>query len=167
MPLYYFNLDDGYQGIVDPEGTDLADESAARAHAVTVAQEIMAHAEAKTRHWLINVCDRDKERLFEVLFVTVDPTISHIRPEARRHIEESCVARRSLGRAAREAHATACRARAAIARSQGLPWLALVEGPAPAVVSPPPRLPTTSRHSGATSDFEHSETPPVSNARSI
>jgi hypothetical protein len=128
MPLYYFNLDDGFKGIADPEGTDLAGESAARAHAVAVAQEIMAHAEAKTRHWLIDVCDRNRQLLFEVLFVTVDPTISHIRPEARRLIEESCAARRSLGRAARDAHATVCRARATIARSRGLPWLFVVDG---------------------------------------
>jgi hypothetical protein len=127
MPLFYFNLDGGYERVADPDGTELADECAARAHAAEVAQEIMAHTEAKTRSWLLEVCDRDGLPLFELPFEKVDPTIRDFDPRLRRLIEDAAMTCRTSGRAIRDARATVRRARAAVARSNRAPW-PVIEG---------------------------------------
>jgi hypothetical protein len=123
MPRYYFNLDVGYASVTDPDGTYLADETAARAHARAVAREIMAHNEAKTRSWVLEVCDSDGHMLFEVPFVTEDASIRHFHPMTRHVIEEACKKRRASARVIRASRAAAFRSRATVARARGVPWL--------------------------------------------
>jgi hypothetical protein len=129
MPRYYFNLDAGYTSVADPDGTDLADGTAARAHARAVACEIMAHNENKTRSWALEVYDCDGEKLFEVPFVTTDPTIRHFHPTTRRVIEEACEKRRAFARAVRASRATISRSRVTVARAKRMPWLVVAGDP--------------------------------------
>jgi len=123
MPLFFFHLNDGTSGVADPQGTPLADLVAAQEHAQEVALELMAHAEGKHRHWLLEVCAEDGTRLFDLPFETVDQTIRRFHPQTKRLIEEACRIRRASAKAIREARATVRRARALVARSRGLPWL--------------------------------------------
>ena len=55
MRLFYFLLKVGSQTFPDVEGQELADEVAARDHAVAVAQELMYNRENQTRLWRIQV----------------------------------------------------------------------------------------------------------------
>jgi hypothetical protein len=123
MPRYYFNLDAGFASVTDPDGTDLADGTAACDHARAVAREIMAHNEAKTRSWALEVCDCDGQLLFEVPFVTADPSLRNFHPVTRRLIEEACEKRRASARAIRASRAMVSRSRVTVARARRLPWL--------------------------------------------
>jgi hypothetical protein len=99
MPLYYSNLHDGSGGISDPEGTDLADRTAVEGHARAVVLEVMAHVEASTRHWLLEVCDESGRKLFQVPFAKIDRSIDHLEPRTRGLIEEVSQRRRVLASA--------------------------------------------------------------------
>jgi hypothetical protein len=76
MQLFYFLLKAGRQTIPDPEGQELADEVAARKHAMAVAQQLMQHRENDTRTWRIQVCDDYLRPMFDVHFVDADETIN-------------------------------------------------------------------------------------------
>jgi hypothetical protein len=128
MPLYYFNLQDGAAGIADPDGTDLVDPAAAMVHAHEVVLELMAHVEARTRHWLLDICDDSGMHLFEVPFVGIDRTIDHLEPQTRHLIEEACVKRRELASAIFDARANIRRARILVARSRRTPHLVTDRG---------------------------------------
>lgn len=72
MRLFYFILDTGRWCVADPEGQELANEIAARHHAMAVAREMMRHREDETRLWQIRVCDDYLNPLFDVFFAQVD-----------------------------------------------------------------------------------------------
>jgi hypothetical protein len=124
MPRYYFNLRDAAGGVTDPEGADLHDEAAARDYAVQVTRELMSRAEAKRRHWQLDVCDGSGRLLFSVPFVAADNTIPPLSPETRRLVERMCQNHRELGEAIFEARLAVLRSRATCARSNGKPHLA-------------------------------------------
>jgi hypothetical protein len=128
MPLFYFDLQDGSAGVTDGDGTELPDATAARAHAHQVVLELMAHVEARTRHWLLDVHEEGRARLFSVPFVLCDRTIDHLEPRTRRLIEEACAKRRALATAIFDARANVRRACALVARSRGLPHLVADRG---------------------------------------
>jgi hypothetical protein len=123
MPLYYFNLRDGSAGVIDPEGTILPDDAAARAYALRVAHELMAHAEAKRRHWQLDVSDDSGEVLFHLPFVAADDTIHGLPATTRRLVERLCQEQRELAEAVFEARLMILRSRAVRARSRGKPYL--------------------------------------------
>src|SRR5215475_5357983 len=54
MPRYYFNLKKREGTLLDPDGTDLPDEAAARKHALQVMRELMHNAHVRTRAWRIS-----------------------------------------------------------------------------------------------------------------
>jgi len=81
MQLYYFILKAGLQIVPDTDGQEMADEVAARQHAITVARQLMQHREADTRSWRIQVCDDYLRPLFDVQFVEADEAIDQ-RPSA-------------------------------------------------------------------------------------
>jgi hypothetical protein len=128
MPLYYFNLLDGSGGISDPDGTDLADRTAAEGHARAVVLELMAHVEVSTRHWLLEVCDESGRKLFQVPFVKIDQSIDHLKQRTRGLIEEVSQRRRALASAIFSARATIQQTRALVARSRRLPRIATDRG---------------------------------------
>jgi len=96
--------------VTDGDGTELPDATAARAHAHQVVLELMAHVEASTRHWLLDVHEEGRARLFSVPFVLCDRTIDHLEPRTRRLIEEACAKRRALATAIFDARANVRRA---------------------------------------------------------
>jgi len=80
VQLYYFILKTARQTIPDPEGQELPDETAARLHAVTVAQQLMRNRELNTRNWRIEVCDDYLQPVFELFFADVDATLDNLPP---------------------------------------------------------------------------------------
>jgi hypothetical protein len=124
MPRYCFNLRDGAAGVMDPEGTVLADEAAAKAYATCIARELMARFEVQRRHWQLDVSDESGKVLFHVPFVDADDTIDHLSPKTRRLIERLCERQRELAETMFAARLIILRSRAVCARSQGKPYLA-------------------------------------------
>jgi hypothetical protein len=73
MPLYYFNLHDSMD-IIDDEGRDLPDISAARAEAINAAHEIMCEQVRSGKIDLssrIEVEDRDRRPVLTLPFRAV------------------------------------------------------------------------------------------------
>src|SRR5262245_59346044 len=124
MARYFFNLRDGAAGVSDPEGTNFRDEAAAREYAVQVARELMGRAEAKRRHWQLDVCDGRGKPLFNLPFVAADNTLAPLAPETRRLVERACQNCRELGEAIFEARLAVLKSRATLARARGRPYLA-------------------------------------------
>ena len=74
MSMYYFHVRDR-RTLTDVDGTDLADESAARAHARSVVRELMFQREGMLDHgwsdWTMSVHDADDIELFSFAFSEV------------------------------------------------------------------------------------------------
>jgi len=85
MPNYTFELRDGSGGIDDETGVALADGVHALHYAQDVVHELMRSREAQTRTWRLDVYDEAGERVIELPFATIDPTLDHLRPELRGH----------------------------------------------------------------------------------
>ena len=71
MPLYHFNIRNDVD-VDDEEGTELADEAAAREYAlenarVLVCESIRQHGQVNLDHFLV-VTDPQGQRLFEVTY---------------------------------------------------------------------------------------------------
>jgi hypothetical protein len=96
MPLYYFVLKHDFETAADREGMELADHQMARDHAIAVARELMQHQEVRTRSWRLQVCDEDLYVRSEILFASVDNTLSKYPPEYRNTIQGLCRATGTL-----------------------------------------------------------------------
>src|SRR3954468_13296 len=72
MALYYFVLKVGRKRFPDPTGEEFGDLADARAHAHTVAGELMRNRENRTGHWRIEVCDDYLQPCYECLFADFD-----------------------------------------------------------------------------------------------
>jgi hypothetical protein len=74
MPMYYFNVRNS-DTIRDPDGTELADDEAARGHATAVARELMYNSEGMLdqdwSQWFMTVHNDDEEELFSFPFSEV------------------------------------------------------------------------------------------------
>jgi hypothetical protein len=92
MPRYFFNLKDGRRIVPDPDGTELPDEDSARAHARQVVWELTRNCEQRTNSWRLAVCDGRGAPCFEVLFASVDESVTQL-PHAMRAL--AGVARRN------------------------------------------------------------------------
>lgn len=128
MPTYYFNLKDA-QGIhVDPEGTDLSDEAEAMEYARGVAQELMQSRESSTRAWRLQVCDADRNVVLELLFATVDHTVQQLSPILRQTVELVSARTAVLSDAICDVRASLHQLRGTLARDNGTPYLAVLNG---------------------------------------
>jgi hypothetical protein len=96
MPVYYFNLCNGGAGLLDQDGAELPDLDAAKAYAAQIARELMNRDEHKKRPGRLDVVDADGERVFEVPFAAVDPSLDHLEPELRALVERLCESERQL-----------------------------------------------------------------------
>jgi hypothetical protein len=123
MPLYFFHVRNGGSGLADPDGTELPDARGALNHARDVARELMRRNEPRKRHWDVVVCDPDQNELFDVPFISIDESLSHLNPDSRRLIEKMCEKRMALAEALFESRLNMLRARATIARSKARPYL--------------------------------------------
>src|SRR5215475_8722056 len=94
MPTYFFHLTTVCEKILDPDGTQLPNEAAAREHARAVARDLMQYRNEQTRSWRIVVCEDGGKHCFDLLFVTVDDTLDLYQPDLRKSCEDlhvSCV----------------------------------------------------------------------------
>jgi hypothetical protein len=128
MPLYTFRLSDGSCEIADETGIALPDREHAHKYAHDVIRELMNCREPLTRTWLLGVYEDNRERVFEIPFVSIDQTLDHLRPDLRSKIEDLCGRSRRLTEAVAAAHATLRESRALVAQSRGKPYLAAERG---------------------------------------
>ena len=128
MPVYIFELRDGDRRIEDSSGVKLPDRDHALHYALDVAHELMSCREAQTRSWCLDVCDGSGERILEVPFARVDPTLDHLVPEIRTTLERMCERVLSLKEAISAAKVTMRESRALVALSRGRPYLATEMG---------------------------------------
>ena len=75
MALFYFILKVGRKTFPDPVGDEFENVADARAHAHTVAHELMRNRESKTGHWRVQVCDDYLQPCYECLFADLDPRL--------------------------------------------------------------------------------------------
>jgi hypothetical protein len=139
MPVFFFNLKTSNANISDPDGTDLDDELAAWEHARQVARELMRWREPQSRSWRIDVRDSAGKQCFELLFASVDDTITTLGPELRGLIENLHRKQACLIDAIAAVRLSLIQIQATIARSKGKPYLASVDGMSVAVGEPAPR----------------------------
>lgn len=126
MPLYYFNLKDRHEIIIDPEGTELADETEAREYAGQVARELMQNRPAATAAWRLQVCDAGRCPLFELLFATLGYANQPL--DLRRTFIGISSNLASLYDTITDLRMTLRRIDNAMARAQGAPYLATLNG---------------------------------------
>ena len=83
MPRYFFNLKDGRRIVPDPEGTELPDEDSARTHARQVVWELTRNCKQRTKSWRLTVCDEHGAQRFELLFASVNESVTQSHPAMR------------------------------------------------------------------------------------
>jgi hypothetical protein len=128
MPLYTFELRDGFCGIADTIGVSLADRDQALCYAHEVVRELMGCCEKQTRTWQLDVYEDHDQRIFEIPFARLDETLDHLDPGWRRTIEDSCNRSLLLRETCSAARITMRESRALVARSRGKPYLATEGG---------------------------------------
>jgi Domain of unknown function (DUF6894) len=128
MPTYTFRLLDDSGGVTDDLGIRLPDSKAAYSYARDVAHEVMDRREVTTRSWRLDVYENGAEKVFEILFASVDGTLDHLRPDNRKLVELTAVRRRLLHDTFHAAWITCRESQALIARSQGKLYLAADHG---------------------------------------
>jgi hypothetical protein len=128
MPRYYFQLKKREATLLDPDGTDLPDEAAARTHAHQVMSELMRNANVRTRAWRLTVMNQDRSPCFELLFASHDDTMAHLAPELRSSVEMVCRRQASLRDAIMDVRTTMLQIRGTLARSDRKPYVAAENG---------------------------------------
>jgi hypothetical protein len=128
MPHYYFNLKRRDGTLVDPDGLDLPDQSAAREHARQVIDELMRNANVRTRGWRLAVMDQDRQACFELLFASYNDSMAHLPPELRSSVELVCRRHASLTDAIVDVRTTMLQIRGTLARSDRKPYVAAENG---------------------------------------
>ncbi len=112
----------------DRDGTGLPDVAAARAHAAAVAEELMRHSAAGTRHWSLCVEDGGGQRQFDLFFADVDPRLAAYSPQLRMLVGDTCRRLGALTDVLCDARATRTEARMLLARARGKPQLVYARG---------------------------------------
>ena len=128
MPVYFFDLSNATGLLQDPDGTDLPDQVAAREHARAVAGELMCNRELDTRAWRLQVSDHEHRPCFHMMFVEVDPRLAELPAETQKAIVDGWSRSTSLRDSINELRLTMLHVRATMARSDGGPDLAAVDG---------------------------------------
>jgi hypothetical protein len=136
MPRFHFHLRARGQIHRDLDGTELPDVAAARAHATGVAEELMRHAAAGTRHWSLCVEDEHEvsvegdsgERQFDLYFADVDPSLAAYSPQMRLLVSDTCRRLGALTDALCAARATRIETVRLLALARGRPQLVYARG---------------------------------------
>jgi hypothetical protein len=128
MKLYYFNLRTNTGLIRDPDGTRFPDATAARANGEAVVRELMRNSQVPMRSWRMDVENADLQHEFSVLFAQHDDRLSHLAPDLRETVIDSCARSASLGDIIQDLQRTLLQAKRTVARSKGLPYVAASEG---------------------------------------
>ncbi len=77
MPKYTFKLSDDHGGVEDDVGVNLPDAEIAYSYACDVVHELMKGREPTTRSWRLDVYENEQEKVFEIPFAALDPTLDH------------------------------------------------------------------------------------------
>lgn len=128
MPRYHFHLRARGRIHADPDGTELPDLEAARAHAAAVAQELMRHGAAGTRHWSLCVEEADGAPQFDLFFADLDPSLASYSPQMRMLVGATCRRLGALTDVLCATRATRTEARILLARARGKPQLVYARG---------------------------------------
>src|SRR5262249_7459587 len=128
MPTYTFRLLDDAGELTDDLGVRLPDSKAAYSYACDVAHEVMDRREATTRFWRLDVYEDGAEKVFEILFASVDETLNHLRPDNRKLVELTAMRRRLFQDTLNATWITCRETQALLARSQGRLYLAADHG---------------------------------------
>jgi len=128
MPVYTFKLADDGRGVEDETGVSLSDDERAYRYACDVIRELMRCRERCTRHWRLDVYQHDGEKVFEIPFASLDPTLDHLNAQLREQVELTARRVRSLTDAFEAAKVTAREAKSLVAHSRGKPYLAVDHG---------------------------------------
>ena len=128
MPRFHFHLRNHGAIHRDPDGTELPDVAAARAHAAAVAEELMHCSDGRTRHWSMSVESDDAQPGFDVFFADVDPSLAGYSPQMRMLVSETCRRIGGLTDALCAARATRMETRILLARARGRPHLVCARG---------------------------------------
>ena len=128
MPTYTFRLLDNSSGVADDLGVRLPDTKAAYGYACDVALELMDHREATTRSWRLDVYENGSEKVFEILFASIDETLNHLKPDNRKLVEMTAMRRRLFQDTLHATWITCRESQALLARSQGKLYLAADHG---------------------------------------
>jgi hypothetical protein len=128
MPHFYFHLRSDGTVHRDADGTDLPDLTAAREHALAVAEELMLHSEPRTRHWSLCVEGEGGRPQFDLFFADVDKTLAAYAPQLRMLVTETCRRLAALNDALCAARATRMETRMLLARARRRPHLVYAKG---------------------------------------
>ena len=60
--------------------------------------ELMDHRKTTTRSWRLDVYENGAEKVFEILFASIDETLNHLKPDNRKLVEMTAMRRRLLRR---------------------------------------------------------------------
>jgi hypothetical protein len=128
MPTYTFKLCDDGDGVEDDAGVSLPDANIAYVYACDVVRELMSGRERTTRHWQLEVYEGQDEKIFEIAFASLDPTLDHLDAHYRQRVEQGARQIRSARDALGAAAVTVQEAKSLVARSRGKPYLAAERG---------------------------------------
>jgi hypothetical protein len=128
MPRYTFELMNSSSPVSDETGIEAPDREYAASYGQQVARELMYGRELQTRSWRLDIYEDVTERVAEIPFASVDPTLDHLGPELRSAVERLCTSYRSWLDAFDTARATLRESRALVALARGKPYLAAVNG---------------------------------------
>jgi hypothetical protein len=128
MPRFHFHLRAHGTIHLDLEGTDLPNLAASHAHAVAVADELLRHSAARTRHWSICVEDNAGEVQFDVFLADLDPSLASWPPEIRMLVTQTCRRLGALTDALRAVRRTQIETQRLLARARRKPQLVYARG---------------------------------------
>ncbi len=128
MPHYHFHLLTRTGRIVDPEGTELPDGTAAREHGAAVARELMRNSPPGMRSWRLDVCDADHRLQASLLLAEFDARLEQLEPVLRETVVDTCMQSASMREAIDDLKRTILQVKGTIARSKRQPYLAAIEG---------------------------------------
>jgi hypothetical protein len=123
MPTYTFKLKYDESGVEDENGVDLPNQQVAYCYACDVIHELTHRRELHTRHWQLEVYEDHHEKVFEIPFASLDPTLDHLTQEQRVLVEHGAQqigavkeAFYALSLTRQETHALIARSRGALSR---------------------------------------------------
>ena len=124
MPRYHFHLRAGGTIHRDVEGTVCADASAAHAHAVAVADDLLRHSGRSTRHWSLRVEHESGASAFDLFFAEVAAAQDNLPADMQRDVARTCRRVGALADTIASVRSTVVESRMLLARSRGTPQLA-------------------------------------------
>jgi hypothetical protein len=90
----------------------------------------MVNREPRTRAWRLDVRDSSQRPCADLLFATVDDSMSHLTPQLRSSLEHLCASSAAFAETIQALRMTLLEVRATMARADGALHLAAINGTA-------------------------------------